>query len=539
VAHPKPAPGSPVTPGSTHHDAHGVQTSQSRSASGTDLMGIFIAVLRDLSRAHSVSRIAETVVRTVPRLVPNAGGCTLYLLDESGEWLHPSTAHACSGPLISWKDIPLDSELSRRVFQRETCSAISDTQLVDQAVPDGHRSEYPVLLALPLGHSSDPLGMLGVRLSGTQDCAEEQVQSLGLLAGCALLAIEREHPRREQAVGEAVFDSVPAGLVITDSVGRIVAINEPMWDMIGGRGQISASLPCSLKEGACPPWMTNILDPCRGTVIGPYSVTLDLSEDDRHTFRVAPASLGAGDESTVYLVLDVSADREVSERRAHFTAQVAHELRTPLQHIMGFASILTDIDELDDETYRRFLRHIGDESKRLARLVDDLADLSHFDNGRFAITKTSTRVDALLDDVVTRLSPVASAAEIEVKLAGACPSITIQTDKMRVEQVLANLIENALKFTQPGGQIVVSCSASDREVTLSVSDNGPGIPGDALQRIFERFYQIPQAQSQAARRGMGLGLYISREIVHSLGGQIWVESELGKGSTFSFRVPRE
>ena len=153
----------------------------------------------------------------------------------------------------------------------------------------------------------------------------------------------------------------------------------------------------------------------------------------------------------------------------------------------------------------------------------------------------------LLKGLIERLEPAAVRRQVTLTYAGTCP-LPAYTDGARVEQVVRNLVENAVKFVQPGGSIHVEAREEENGLLLAVTDTGPGIPQDVMPRVFDRFYQgapclassdgpSPRGTS-CAEPGMGLGLYISREIVHSLGGEIWVESELGSGSSFYVRLPR-
>jgi len=534
VAHPTRDRRPAVEPVGDRHET------DSPAAWGSDLVNTLADALHEISSARSLDQVAAAVVDAVSREIPDSGGCALYLVDESAHSLRPYSVATCQGSPVPWADIPLDSEVSRRVFGRRACASTGDARLVGEVIRQRPGGEYPILLTVPLGGDEGAVGMIGVCLRSPDVCSGDCARVLEIIAGCAVLAVRRGGlPSSDALYGKALFDSIPAGLVVTDAEGNVAAANATMRAMIRTLGTADLTLPCTIRENSCPDCLVCLLDPCKGTVVGPYSASLGLAGSAKQTYQVIPAPMVGSGAGRIYVVLDVTKDRLTAQARSHFAAQVAHELRTPIQHIMGFASILTDVDELEDDTFRRFLSHISDESKRLARLVDDLADLSHLDNGRFSISKAPTRIDDTVSSVVERLQPTAKSAGVEVKAPEACAHVTVVTDRMRVEQVLLNLIENALKFTPGGGEVTVSCQARRADLTLSVSDNGPGIPQDAQERIFERYYQIPGTRARSTRVGMGLGLYITRQIVHALGGRIWVDSELGKGSTFSFCIPRE
>jgi len=224
------------------------------------------------------------------------------------------------------------------------------------------------------------------------------------------------------------------------------------------------------------------------------------------------------------------------EARALFISQVSHELRAPLQHIIGFVSLLNDVEDLGEAERHRFLDHIEDETYHLARLINDLAELSSIETGRFSVYVERVPLDELLADIMEKLRPSVELKDIVLLFENVPESTWIDTDPLRVEQVLVNLVDNARKFVSLGGTITVSAERTGHDVIIRVADTGPGISPDALKRIFAPFYQVKSSGQRGA--GMGLGLYISREIIQALGGRIWVESELGVGSTFSVRLPR-
>ena len=254
------------------------------------------------------------------------------------------------------------------------------------------------------------------------------------------------------------------------------------------------------------------------------------------SLEVLPSPL-EGRGGTAYVVLDVTAERVAAEGRSAFISQIAHELRAPIQHIMGFSSIISDVSDLSEETLHRFLGHINDESRRLARLVDDLAELSRIEIGRFSINRQQVRVDQLLTELVARHTPSAASKDLTLSLEKPDEPVCEETDPARLEQVIGNLVENAVKFVPAGGRIDLSMDSCDDWLTIRVADTGPGIPSAAVARIFDRFYQVPPADGQS-RKGMGLGLYISREIVRGLGGDISVETQAGRGCAFTVRLPR-
>jgi len=492
------------------------------------------AAVRELAAARDLGQVLETATGAVLLVIPHAQEAAMYLLDEAGTSLVPRSACSRAVATQEWPPLELDDALRRQLPGRDVCLVpAADPTAAPFASALCHLS--PVLLA-PVHGGGAPLGLLCARLAPDSTCYEQDMEQLGALAAQASLALRlaaTSSAPLERLFRETI-EYLAQGIIILDDEGRIRYLNAALRRLLM-LDWTNSELACFPSAPECPPDLRALLDPSAGEILGPYSVSLDLPTRSQITLSVLPSKLYGGGEAR--LVMDASYERQEAETRSQFVSQVAHELRTPLQHIMGFASILADVGDLTEETRQRFLNHITEESAHLARLVEDLAEVSRIENGRFTLDKKNVRIDELLADIIARFSPGAAAKGLELTIHQTGQPVWVLTDRFRLEQVVTNLIENAIKFVQSGGTIDVSVDASDSEVTIRVSDTGPGIPSEALQRIFERYYQVPQRDGQVGP-GMGLGLYISREIVHSLGGEIWVESELGQGSTFYVRLPR-
>jgi signal transduction histidine kinase len=216
---------------------------------------------------------------------------------------------------------------------------------------------------------------------------------------------------------------------------------------------------------------------------------------------------------------------------------VSHELRTPLNSVLGFADILlTGSPGGLNETQCEFLGHISSSSRHLVQLVNDILDLSRMDTGHFTLSLGPMIPGLPARQVVSALSSLAPEAEVELS-AEIEPGVPlVRADGRRVEQVLINLVGNALRFTPAGGSVHIAVFADETGVVYRVADTGPGIAPEEHEKIWERFYQ-PTVAPRLATKGSGLGLTIARSLVEAHGGEIWMESEPGKGSAFSFRLP--
>jgi PAS domain S-box-containing protein len=226
--------------------------------------------------------------------------------------------------------------------------------------------------------------------------------------------------------------------------------------------------------------------------------------------------------------------RELDRMKSEFISDISHELRTPLHSIKGFGKLILDGKVPDPNVQREFLTIIENQSNRLDKLVSNLLDASRLESGRFSIHKQRISIAGTIHEAVETLRGVATGKGITIKedIPATLPEIDV--DKERLEQVMFNLIGNAVKFSNDGSEVMVRAEVREHELLVQITDHGIGIPKEAMPRLFQRFYRVEASSSIG---GSGLGLYISRQIVEAHGGRIWVESESGAGSTFSFTLP--
>jgi two-component system phosphate regulon sensor histidine kinase PhoR len=238
---------------------------------------------------------------------------------------------------------------------------------------------------------------------------------------------------------------------------------------------------------------------------------------------------------TVLVFHDLTRVKYLENARKDFVANVSHELRTPLSLIKGYVETLVDGAYEDPKLCFKFLKTIQRNTDRLRLLIEDLLVLSEIESGRVSLDLQPIQLCAVVQKMLEDFSAVASARSMT--LHNECPDVKLRADSGRLEQVLSNLLDNAVKYGREGGSISVGatpCRAGLVEVF--VRDDGPGIPREALDRVFERFYRVDKARSRD-QGGTGLGLSIVKHLVQSHGGRVWVESEVGKGAAFRFTLP--
>ncbi|RME46419.1 MAG: hypothetical protein D6791_08350 [Chloroflexi bacterium] len=225
--------------------------------------------------------------------------------------------------------------------------------------------------------------------------------------------------------------------------------------------------------------------------------------------------------------------KELDQLKSEFVSMVSHELRAPLTNINGSIELMLADGDMDPESQRTMLRIIGEQSARLTRLVQGILNVSRIEARKLEIHPQAVDVRPLMEKAIENLARRENIHEFELP-EGPLPLVWADPD--RLEEILANLIDNAVKYSPEGGTIKLSARESDGRLIISVTDPGVGIPAKELDKIFEKFHRVDRGDARTTY-GHGLGLYISKRFIEAHGGDIWVESKLGKGSTFSFTLP--
>jgi len=226
--------------------------------------------------------------------------------------------------------------------------------------------------------------------------------------------------------------------------------------------------------------------------------------------------------------------RKIDEMKSEFLSNVSHELRTPLQSISGFTKLILSSKVPDPATQHEFLQIIDRETLHLGNLINSLLDMSRMESGRFQINKQLIPIRDIMLDSVKSFHSLAHDKDINLNedIPPQLPEMEVDGERMR--QVVINLLSNAIKYSDPGSSVTVKIEKREKELLFQISDHGIGISQETLLHLFERFYR---AEDKLNRCGTGLGLYIAKQIIEAHGGQIWAESKLGEGSTFSFTLP--
>jgi two-component system sensor histidine kinase ResE len=237
----------------------------------------------------------------------------------------------------------------------------------------------------------------------------------------------------------------------------------------------------------------------------------------------------------VAVLQDVTRERKLEHLRKEFVGNVSHELRTPLSYLQGYTEALLDgiVDNPDEQ--RKYLNIIMEETLRLRRLVNDLLDLSQIEGGHLKLKKDTMRIDKLIERVVKKLEPVLIKKGVSIN-ADCCQLPIIEADEDRIEQVLINLLDNALRYTESGGKVKIKAITVEEGIIVSITNQGIGIPEDELPFIWERFYKVDKSRVRQTE-GTGLGLAIVKNIIDVHGGRVWAKNFPEGCTTFSFFLP--
>jgi len=344
---------------------------------------------------------------------------------------------------------------------------------------------------------------------------------------------------REQAKAKAVLDAMVEGVIATDGHDHIILINERARRIFGlGTARVERR---PLLEVVRNVNLHDVLVAGRDAMDGGVvSREVRLAEPADRVLQVHAVGLKfPGDERGVVVILhDITELRRLEQVRTEFVANVSHELRTPLTAIQGYLETLLDGALEEREHARKFLEIVFRHTERLGRLTDDLTDLSNIELGKVSLRLEPTSVAEIADSVVTIISPRASGGQVKVEARLPVDLPEVLADRDRLSQILINLVDNAVKYTPKGGQVTVEGRVDPAGmVEVTVRDTGVGIPKADLPRLTERFYRVDKARSRDLG-GTGLGLAIVKHLVLAHGGELDIESELWKGTTVRFTLPR-
>lgn len=362
----------------------------------------------------------------------------------------------------------------------------------------------------------------------------------------ALIQRDTSALRRSEALHRTSLESMADALLLVDTEGRIVEANRATLRLLGLRAE---GLPRDVRQ------LFSVLDvrrpdgsplahdeapslkALRGETVCEEELLLHRPSGERLHISVtaSPVRTGTGwpPELAVVVLRDMTELKRLERMRDEFISTAAHELRTPITTIKGYAQLLDRWTPGGHEPREgRAFQILNRQSDRLTQLVQELLEVSRLQLGRLALRRQRFELGELVADVLERMQGVSAEHHLVLHQEG---SVFVDADPGRIDQVLMNLVDNAIKYSPGGGDIEVSVRVRDATAVVSIRDHGMGIPRERQGQLFERFYRA-HAGLASDRGGMGVGLHLSEQIVQKHGGRIWFESEEGRGSTFSFSL---
>lgn len=324
------------------------------------------------------------------------------------------------------------------------------------------------------------------------------------------------------------------GIVVVDSEGKIVLTNpaaNAMLDIVDRNiGEHYTSVIKSYP-------ILSMIDRVRQNHLAQREeVELWVPHTQIVDVNIVPYGQGNINDEILILLYDLTAIRRLEEVRSEFVANASHELRTPVTAIKGFAETLQNGAMENPAIAMKFINIIADESHRLEHIIEDILSLSRIEKQQLAINVTSFDLVAKIQSMSHLFAERLEQKNMQLVLPNSGP-IMIETDEQRIENIVTNLIDNAINYSEDNKKIMVRAEESSRMVRLSIIDQGVGIPPEEQERIFERFYRVDKARSRQTG-GTGLGLSIVRHLVKTMNGTISVESKVGQGSSFTVRLPK-
>ncbi|GAB2716949.1 cell wall metabolism sensor histidine kinase WalK [Paenibacillus thermoaerophilus] len=337
----------------------------------------------------------------------------------------------------------------------------------------------------------------------------------------------------------SILSNMNDGVIAADIQGRVILMNRRAREMLGlPRGEESEDTQREMESLLGVPRQELL----RHMRAGGGVAMIELGQEEAPlSVRVVFSPIhrrDRGDTGIIAVLQDVTEQEKLERSRREFVADVSHELRTPLTTIKSYLEALED-GALDDPALaHKFVGVTRNETERMIRLVNDLLQLSRLDSRQWIVTKERTDIVDMLDEVADRFSVQTQNRNIRIHIQAESGVRYAWLDRDQIDQVLDNLVSNAVKYTPDGGTIRIAAGRRGDKLQVSVEDNGIGIPKKDLERIFERFYRVDKARSRGMG-GTGLGLSIAREIIKAHGGTIEMESEVNKGTKVTFTIPLE
>jgi len=525
-------------------------------------------IARELSSSLNLDRVLNEALNRIHETIPVTRGSILLIDDATG---YLSYRAAIGRP----RGLPKGGKLTRykqgvglagKVLEDHKPLVIADVSQSPHWLPDGKPLKHRSAMAVPLVAGYEMVGVLmlfhterdfftqdhlrfvtaaapiiatAINNAGLYNLISDQVKRLGELLG---------NVRAEARKTNAIIDGTADGILLVDAEHTIQLINPVAARLLDIDAAIAAGAP--LKRFVTPGAPATIAETLTHRIFDLLRQPHPHQPDDSRT----PIRVEIGNTvilliiSGVHITLntppsrlivlrDISREAELDRLKDEFVSTVSHELRTPMTSIKGYTDLLASgkVGDLSD-IQRKFVGIIKNNADRLSALVNDILDISRIDTGRVWLAMDYVELPPLIDHVVSSLERQIADKQLALTVDIPANMPSVFADANRVTQILVNLVGNAVKYTRPGDRITIAVTVGDDMAQIDVHDTGLGIAEEDVQQVFNRFFRAERDVSSLVD-GTGLGLSIAKMFVELMGGKIWLNSELGKGSTFSFTLP--
>ena len=529
-----------------------------RMATNLGIRVLELRTLQDGIKAINSALALEDVLRLIvanASQVLEGARCTVALLDEQHSQVVSMASSDVGEGALTDERLGLDRTIAAWVAHRSR-PLLSTEAGPDNPIAKAHEYSISSLISVPLFFGNRAVGALIASSPDRDVFTSEHLNLLNAFADQAAVAVknarlyeqlaqeqrqtahlyEQVQQRRNEL--EAILRGIGDGVIVTDPELGVLLMNPVATHIFHVGPDVTASAP--LSDIIPHPELLSLLRDALLGQVEPAMREISLSPDggSRATIYQALASrVSSPDGKTrgvVAVLRDISSQKELERMKSDFLSVVSHELKTPLHSIKGFVDIiLMGKTGPLNATQSDFLGTVRDQTNLLQNLISDLLEFQRLESGQVKLRLTDMSLAEVASTVAEKLKPVAD--QVQVQLVNQIdPQIpTVEADPMRIEQVLTNLVDNAIKFTPAFGQVTIRATDLGEKIQVSVSDTGIGIPSGELEKIFDRFYQVDSGSTRHYR-GTGLGLTICKHIIEYHHGRIWAESEVDKGSTFLF-----
>lgn len=518
-------------------------------------LGLLFEINNRIVSNLNIQSLVEVIVDLVTRHL-DLERCSLFVHDIRDHSYRLEAARGMDPELVGKVTVQPGEGIVGKVIQNGETLLLKD---IERAPEIGKKKSDPVyttnsLLSVPLVVGSDVIGVINVNNKRNGEVFTESdrqlLETIASSASIALVNARLYHRTVQQMLYvQNIVESIPLGILVLDRTGHITLCNKSALILVHVQdrhyeakrlGEVfDPNVRVHLEEVLSGVW--------REGIVQNHEVVVEFETARDRALSLSGTVLRNQDQDIIGALIlmqdlaqlhELEHLRHLDKMKTNFVATVSHELRTPLTSMIASISLLESkaMGEVND-AQMNLLAILSRNSKRLLHLINDLLDLSRMESGKVTLEMEEMDFNEVIDKCVESLGQLAHERQVDLK-ADRYEGGPIVADPKRVEQVLMNLVGNALKFTPEGGSVTIDSNTRDEGLVVAVKDTGIGIPPDQVDKVFQKFHQGEDTMTRTFA-GTGLGLAICKHIVEMHGGKIWCESEAGKGSTFTFTIPAE